>query len=121
MARDPKKLEVFHQAHRLALEIYVLTAGFPPAERFGLQSQLRRAAVSIPCNIVEGCVRRGVRDYQRFLDIALGSAAEVRYLLELTDSLQLLQGERLDQCRECSDHLFRALQKLHTAVSSMSN
>jgi four helix bundle protein len=85
MARDPKRLEVFHQAHRLALEIYVLTAGFPPEERFGLQSQLRRA------------------------------------LLELSGSLQLLEGERPKQCRECSDHLFRALQKLHTAVSSMPN
>lgn len=120
MARDPSKLQVFHQAHQLTLEIYALTAAFPPEERFGLQSQLRRAAVSVPCNIVEGCVRRSVRDYQRFLDIALGSAAEVRYLLELTGSLQLLGGGGLKRCKECSDHLVRALQKLHTAVAQMS-
>jgi four helix bundle protein len=116
MARNHTKLKVFHTAHQLALEVYSLTESLPPDERFGVRAQLRRAAVSVPTNIVEGCVRSSVRDYGRFLDMALGSAAEVRYLLELSGDLRLLQGPELSQCKESSDHVARALQKLQRAV-----
>lgn len=119
MARDYTKLAVFHRAHQLAVDIYALTATLPAQERFGLQSQLRRAAVSIPSNIVEGCVRHSVRDYQRFLNIALGSAAELLYLLDLAGDLSLLAGEGLARCRDGSDHVVRTLQKLHAAVARL--
>jgi hypothetical protein len=61
MPRDPHKLEVFRLAHQLAIEIYRVTEGLPVAERFGVQAQLRRAAVSIPANLVEGRARRSLR------------------------------------------------------------
>jgi four helix bundle protein len=119
MPRDHQKLRVFHQANQLAVSIYRLTSKLPASERFGLQGQLRRAAVSIPSNIVEGCGRKSVRDYERFLDIAHGSAVEVRYLLDLVTDLGTLAGEDLESCRLLSDHVARALQKLHSAVARL--
>jgi len=81
MPRDPRKLRVFALADGLVPEIYGATKSFPTEERFGLVSQLRRAAVSVPANIVEGCGRRKTNDYLHFLNIATGSAYELGYLL----------------------------------------
>jgi len=114
--RDPAKLEVFQLAHRLVLKVYAVTASLPHTEQFGLQAQLRRAAVSIPTNIVEGCARHSGREYQRFIDIALGSAVEVRYLLQLARELKLLDGVDVGNCSECSDHVVRALHNLQRAI-----
>ncbi len=119
MARDYTRLSVFHLAHQLAQDVYVLTGTLPPAERFGLQAQLRRAAISVPCNIVEGSLRRSVREYERFLDVALGSAGEVSYLLELAGALGFMSGDAWQRCRNDSDHVLRALQKLHSAVGRL--
>ncbi|MCA1828376.1 MAG: four helix bundle protein [Myxococcales bacterium] len=84
MARDPNKLKVFELADQLMINVYRATQRFPVAERFGIQSQLRRAALSIPTNVVEGCARQTSREYPRFLSIALGSASETRYLLDVS-------------------------------------
>ncbi len=81
--RDHNKLRAFQLADDLALAVYKHTAFFPEAERFGLTSQLRRAAVSVPSNIVEGCAKSSQTDYLRFLDIAYGSSCEVQYQLSL--------------------------------------
>jgi four helix bundle protein len=116
MSRDHTKLQVFHHAHALALATYRLAEHLPASERFGLQRQLRRAATSVPTNIAEGCARRSRRDYGHFIDIALGSAVEVRYLITLAVDLRLCSSTQAAECKESSDHVVRALQKLRVAV-----
>src|SRR5581483_1333191 len=74
-----RDLKVFQKAHQFVLDVYELSAHFPRSEMFGLTSQLRRAAISIPANIAEGFVKRGVSDKLRFYNIAQGSLEECRY------------------------------------------
>ena len=84
MSRDHRKLRVFVLADALVARIYKSTNNFPIDERYGLQMQLRRAAVSVACNIVEGSARKGEKEHVNFLNIAAGSAAEARYLCDLS-------------------------------------
>ena len=88
--QDFRKLRVWEKAHSQALDVYKETAEFPPEERFGLTSQLRRAAVSVPAIISEGCGRGSGSDVARFFQIAMGSASELEYLLLLAHELGLL-------------------------------
>lgn len=88
--QDFKKLDVWQKSHRLALAVYRATADFPSNERYGLTSQAQRAAVSIPAKIAEGCGREGKAEFTRFLQIAIGSATELEYLLLLARDLNFL-------------------------------
>ena len=88
--RDHKKLRAFELADQLALMVYKHTAGFPREETFGLVTQMRRAAVSVASNIVEGCARNSLVDYVPFLDMAYGSVRELEYQLSLADRLGFL-------------------------------
>jgi four helix bundle protein len=83
-------LRVWERAHALTLEIYGHARSFPYDERFGLTSQLRRAAVSVPTNIAEGSKRRSNAEYARFLNVAEASLVEVEYLLLLARDLEYL-------------------------------
>lgn len=76
----------------MALELYKATQTFPREEIFGLTSQIRRAALSIPTNIAEGCGREGGADLARFLQIAIGSASELEYQLLVANELQMLKS-----------------------------
>jgi four helix bundle protein len=116
MPRDPRKLTVFKEAHQLVLDVYRLSRRFPESERYGLQAQLRRAAVSIPANLVEGSARHSARAYLHFIDIATGSAVELRYLLDLLVDLALVTAGEVGDCRNRSDHVVRALLKLQRGV-----
>jgi four helix bundle protein len=82
-----KRLKVWQRAHRVTLEVYRLTKSLPPKERFGLVSQMERAAVSVAANIVEGSARGSDREAARFFRYALGSAAELEYLILLSRDL----------------------------------
>jgi four helix bundle protein len=77
--QDFRRLLVWNKSHQLTLNIYTATRTFPKEELYGLTSQMRRAAASIPANIAEGCGRGGGTDMARFLQIALGSASELEY------------------------------------------
>ena len=91
--RDHTKLRAFELADEVAVLVYRVTTGFPKEELYNLTSQLRRAAVSVPSNIVEGCARDSEADYLRFLYIAFGSLREVRYQLDLSNRLGFLSNE----------------------------
>jgi four helix bundle protein len=90
MSRDHTKLRAFQLADALVIDIYKETKQFPPEERYGLQSQIRRAAVSSASNLVEGCARRGEQEYLNFCNISCASAFETRYLLDLAFRLGIL-------------------------------
>jgi four helix bundle protein len=116
MGRDPKKLDVFHLADRLVLAVYAKTAIFPPDERFGLSKQIRRAAVSVPTNIVEGCARHTTRDYLHFIVMATGSAAEVRYLVDLSSRLGFLSKDISAEIEPQYTVLLKQLQSLYDSL-----
>ena len=95
MKREPAQsfqdLIVWQKSHLFVLEVYKLSQNFPNNELYGLVSQLRRAAVSIPANIAEGFKKRGLADKVRFLNIAQGSLEECRYYLILTSDLLAME------------------------------
>lgn len=88
--KDFKELHVWEKAHALTKRIYRSTAAFPREELYGLTSQMRRACASVPTNIAEGCGRNSEAELARFLEIAMGSASELEYLLLLTHDLNLI-------------------------------
>jgi four helix bundle protein len=85
-----ERLKVWKLAHELTLAVYKTTSQWPRDERFGLTAQVRRAAAAVPTNLAEGAGKRGPREFRRFTDVALGSLAEVAYLLLLARDLGLL-------------------------------
>ncbi len=91
--RDHTKLRAFELADDVVMLVYRVTSGFPKEELFGLTSQIRRAAVSVPSNIVEGCARDSEAEYLRFLNIAFGSLRELHYQLNLSKRLGFLRNE----------------------------
>lgn len=114
--RDHRKLKAFQLADELAIFIYRVTRHFPRDEQFGLIAQMRRSAVSIPSNIVEGCARRTQSDYLRFLDIAFASFRELEYQCSLAHRLGYLKNEDhlslREKCTETSKVLAALIHSL---------
>ena len=111
-----RELEVWQLAMQLARAVYELTAAFPREERYGLTAQLQRAVVSIPSNIAEGNARSSLKDYARFVSMALGSTAEVQTQLLLSRDLDL--GTEADSAAalELCDRVGQMLSRLHRAL-----
>ena len=114
--RDFRKLKVWEKAHRFVLAAYVETRAFPREELYGLTSQLRRSAMSIPSNIAEGCRRESPREFARFLDISAGSASEAEYQLLLAHDLHFLNEDAYNRLahdvREIKQMLTSLIQKV---------
>jgi four helix bundle protein len=119
MARDHRRLRVFHEAHSFTLAIYKHTRDFPRDEWFGIRAQIRRGAVSIASNIVEGNARRGTGEYVNFLNIARGSAAEVAYLIQLASELGFLPEASRQSLDKMCDQLIPQLESLIQTMDAL--
>ena len=124
MERSPAQsfedLIVWQKAHAFVLEVYGLTAAFPREEVYGLTSQLRRAAVSIPANVAEGFGKRSRTDKVRYLNIAQGSLEEARYYLILARDLEYANtATQLEQLAEAGRLLHAASQTLRGSTVSL--
>lgn len=113
-----KRLRMWNEAHELVLGVYRVTKNFPKDELFGLTSQIRRAAVSVAANIVEGQARNSRKEFIQFLSIANGSLVEVEYYLQLTRDLGYIDGE---QQRELEEKLHYAGVLLHKFVLTLKH
>ena len=116
--KDFRDLKVWERAHHLTLEIYRVTRNFPGEERYGMTSQIRRCAASIPANIAEGCGRRGNGEFHRFLRIATGSASELDYHLLLVRDLGILEERTYELLSEKLGELRRMLTALILRVDA---
>jgi four helix bundle protein len=116
LVRNYKDLRVWEEAHRLTLAIYTVTQGFPKDERFGLTSQVRRASASIAANLAEGSGRRSDGEMARFIQIAMGSGAELSYHLLLARDLGFLKNEEYADSNSAIDRVMRMLSALSGKV-----
>jgi four helix bundle protein len=114
--RNYEDLVVWEKAHKLTLAIYKETNAFPREERFGLTSQVRRASSSIPSNLAEGCGRRSDGELGRFVQIAMGSGAELSYHLLLCRDLGILGTAEFSRPSADLDEVWRMLSALSGRV-----
>jgi four helix bundle protein len=110
--RNYKDLLVWEKAHRLTLDVYKITVVFPKEERYGLTSQIRRAAASIPANLAEGCGRRSDGEMARYVQIAMGSGAELSYHFLLAKDLGLIDGGEYETLNAGIGDIMRMLSAL---------
>jgi four helix bundle protein len=111
-----QKLEVWKHADELAFQVYNATRNFPKEEIYGITSQIRRASLSIPTNIVEGYSRKGDRELARFINISLGSLAETKYLLYFSNRLGYINSQIYRELKTGYDVLGKLLWRFYEAV-----
>jgi four helix bundle protein len=116
MPRDFKKIKAWQHADDLAVLVYSKTKSFPVEELYGITSQLRRAAVSIPANVAEGAGREHKKEYFHFLNIARGSIVEMEYLLHFSKRVGYLKKDEYNQLEELRKETAKTLQGLMNSV-----
>ena len=120
-ARSYRDLDVWKRSMALAEAVWRLSSRFPAEERFGMTSQLRRAATSVPANIAEGAERHGTGEFLHFLGIASGSLAETETFLMLAERLGLIPPEKLKDALDQSEEIGRMLNGLKRSLRSRSS
>ena len=118
IVRDHTRLHAFKPADDVAVLIHALTSAFPRDELYGLTSQMRRASVSVPSNIVEGCARESQTEYLRFLEIAFGSLKELHYQFGLSKRLKYCTDI---ETSECESKIIEAEKVLNSLIRSLRN
>ena len=116
-----KNLDVWNKSHELTLKVYKSTSEFPREEMYGLTSQIRRACASIPTNIAEGSGRGSPADFARFLQIAVGSASEVEYLILLTHDLKYITSDQYTELMDTTIRVRKMLIALLKRIRTSSN
>ncbi len=114
MGRDYTKIKAWQLADRLALLVYKKTNNFPKSEIWGITSQMRRSAVSVPANIVEGSGRKNKKEYLQFLYIALSSLTELSYYIRFTKEIKYL---KMDEYKELFNSCVEVLKTLQGLIS----
>jgi four helix bundle protein len=113
-----ENLIVWQRSMELVVEIYRWSEALPRTETYGIQQQLRRAAVSIPCNIAEGCARRTPNDIAHFLVIARGSLRELETLFAIVERLRMTDGGDLTRSRALAEEVGKMLNALRATLTS---
>lgn len=116
--RNYRNYDVWKLSHEMAKEVYQVTKGFPKEELYGIVSQVRRAALSVPTNIVEGAGRNSKKEFAHFLNISSGSAAETEYLLIFSTELELIDNTTSKQLLNKVERVRKMLVGLHKKVLS---
>ena len=111
-----KDLEIWKLSRKYTSSIYEVTSGFPEKEKFGLSNQMRRASVSIPSNIAEGCSRKSNKDFLRFLEIAVGSCYELETQLLISNDLEYLDNEKLEKLTTEMNRIVMMISKFMTTL-----
>lgn len=113
-----KDLEVWRRSVDFVTEIYLVTQSFPKSEQYGLTSQLRRAAVSVPSNISEGAARKSPTEFKRYLHISLGSLSEVETQLLISKNLNFLSEDSFESLIQEQGNLARLTQGLIRSITN---
>lgn len=119
--RTVEDMEIFKKAHKLTIEIYEITKVFPSDEKFSLVSQMRRAAYSIPSNLMEGSHRLNRKEYRQFVSIAKGSAGELKYFLLLSKDLGYISESKYLSLRELIEEISKMLTGLIKSLTDTEN
>jgi four helix bundle protein len=118
--QDFTKLAVWQKAHSFTVNLYQITANFPSQERYGLTNQIRRASVSVESNISEGCGRNGDKEFSRFLDIAQGSAYEVKCQILISRDLGYIDLDKAQLLIDKINEISKMINSLNQTIKTKS-
>ncbi|HVY12039.1 MAG TPA: four helix bundle protein [Alphaproteobacteria bacterium] len=118
MLKSYRELKVWQLSKALVADIYIATRGFPKEEIYGLASQIRRAAISIPSNIAEGHARSGTREFMHFISVAMGSLAELETQMEIAVDLSYIPKDSLAPLLGRLDEIGKMLRGLHQSLAA---